>query len=116
MDELVVCQVCHRHVKQKDAACPFCRSAMPPLRAVALAGALVVGVAAGMSLAGCGESVALYGGPPYEQDGGLGGGGGEGGGGGSTTSTGSGGDTNTGGSGQGGAVAAYGPPPFDAGP
>ena len=64
VDKLVVCQVCHRHVKQGDGRCPFCRSAMPEARAsVLLAGAVAVGI--GLSLAAC-SAISTYGPPPYD--------------------------------------------------
>lgn len=95
MEKLVVCGVCHRHVKHRDAACPFCKSAISPVRgAVGLAGVVAVGLTLG--LAACTSS----------------GSGGSGGG----TTTGDGGALPAYGapawdSGAGGMVEAYGPPP-----
>lgn len=64
MEQLVLCQVCHRHVKSADVACPFCRSAMTRRRDAALraAGAVTFGLA--LSFAACGEGCAAYGLPP----------------------------------------------------
>jgi len=113
MDELVVCRGCHRHVKSADAVCPFCRRRMPARSARALAGAVALGI--GLSVAACGDSVALYGAPPPDDagTGGTAGSGGTTGTGGTTTGT----TTTTTSSGTGGgAVVAYGPPPpVDAG-
>jgi hypothetical protein len=85
MDQLIVCPVCHRHVKGADEACPFCRNTMPARTAAAIAGAAVVGLA--LTLAACSSSTTSGNG-----------------GGGTTVSTSA---SNTGG----GAVVMYGPPP-----
>ena len=86
MSELIVCEVCHRHVKGADAACPFCGSKIPEAqRSIGLAGAAVVGLA--IAIAACTSTT-----------GGSGGGG-------------AGGTTVDGGGHGGQPVAAYGPPP-----
>ena len=87
MNELVVCEVCHRHVKAKDDSCPFCSHGMATRNAtLGLAGAIVMSV--GLSLAACGEEasggagngtgsmIALYAGPPIHDASSQGGGGG----------------------------------------
>jgi hypothetical protein len=58
MRDLVVCEVCHRHVKGGDAACPFCRKPLPGAK-IAL-GVMTVGIA--LSVMAC------YGPPPREHD------------------------------------------------
>ena len=110
MDQLALCPTCRRHVKRRDASCPFCRTTMPA--AVALAGALVVGL--GLSMAACDRGVALYGAPPGGGD--TGGSTGSGGAGGEATTS-SGGSGGIGGGLEGGVDAAYAPPPppFDNG-
>ncbi len=62
---LCVCDGCGRHVREAEAACPFCgaaraRSEAPAAHAAAARAALVTAltVAAGLSLQAC------YGGPP----------------------------------------------------
>jgi hypothetical protein len=86
MSELVVCEVCHRHVKAKDERCPFCSHGMSARNsALGIAGAIVVTV--GLSLAACGDEAsggggtggnvtALYAGPPTADASTEGGGGG----------------------------------------
>lgn len=58
VERLVVCPGCQRHVKEHDARCPFCHHANAPsaARAVALVGAVAVGV--GLSFAACGGQTA----------------------------------------------------------
>lgn len=58
MCELIVCEVCRRHVKSADAACPFCRKPIPGAR-IAL-GVMAVGIAFSV--------MACYGPPPREWD------------------------------------------------
>lgn len=87
MDKLVVCQGCGRHVKEHEPQCPFCRRALvPPSGARAgIALAGVVAVGVGLSFASCSGQVAQ-----------------------SDAGADSGADV------DGGPVAAYGPPPWDA--
>ena len=47
MSRLVLCPVCHRHVKNNDDSCPFCRNTMPVRHALALAGAVVLAACSG---------------------------------------------------------------------
>lgn len=105
MSELVLCSVCHRHVKRTDAACPFCHGAMRTAAGVAAAAAVGIG----LTLAAC-NSTALYGAPYYGGAGGFAGG--AGGTAGEDAGTGGTGGANTGGANTGGgAITAYGPPP-----
>jgi hypothetical protein len=59
MDELVVCACCARHVKNSEAACPFCRTKRVRVLALAIASAAVV-VACNRDAG----PVAMYGAPP----------------------------------------------------
>lgn len=109
MSELVLCPVCHRHVKRADSACPFCRSTV---RAAGVGVVAVAAIGLGVAFTAC-ESTGAYGAP-----GGAGGYGGTGGTGGEVTGgTGGVGGGETGGANTGGgAITAYGPPPpVDAG-
>lgn len=83
MSALVACHACDRHVRAHEAACPFCsarREVTAPRAALArvssprlsraalfLAGA----AAASTTIAGCGPSNPVYGGPPVSVDGGA---------------------------------------------
>lgn len=58
MDKLVVCEGCRRHVKEHDAACPFCKRGLPRA-GLAIAAAVAVSVS---MAAACGT--AAYGPPP----------------------------------------------------
>jgi len=92
---LVPCPGCSRHVRAREAACPFCQAALPdtvrasspPRRVVARlsrAGMIAAGAtAAAIAVTGCGGSDAAppadagemfdasYGGPHYEEDSGA---------------------------------------------
>jgi hypothetical protein len=57
MSELVLCEVCHRHVKSTETACPFCSRSLPGKVAL---GVLAVGIAFSV--------MACYGPPPREFD------------------------------------------------
>lgn len=103
MSELILCPVCHRHVKRVDAACPFCRSTMRGAAGIAAMAVLTTG----MALVACSNDTGVYGGAPYGGEGGMVNGGSGGTGGDAIGGTGGIGGSNTGG----GAVAAYGPPP-----
>lgn len=112
MDSLVLCERCQRHVKRRDAACPFCKVRMPVRSVLGLAGALLVGVE--VSLTACGGSTrSLYAGPPG--GGGAGGLDSTGGRGGTTATLSSSSSSST--TDSGGMGGAYGPPPppFDDG-
>jgi hypothetical protein len=128
MNEFLVCTRCHRHVKLRDAVCPFCHAAMPRPTA-ALLGVLAVGV--GVTAAACGNAVALYGAPCTPEECGSSAGGsyagaggaagygghhvGHGGAGATTTSAGDAGGTGGAKGDGGGAQPGYGGPPMDAG-
>lgn len=108
---LTLCPSCHRHVKSRDARCPFCGTTMRLAASPAspVAGAMLIGL--GVALAGCsssdtptptqdattdsyaGEVTPLYGPPPDT---------------GADTTV---GDSTSNDTGDTGAVAAYGPPP-----
>lgn len=96
MEQLVVCGVCHRHVKHREAECPFCNSAMPAVcRTVGLAGVVAVGVT--LSLAACSSTITGSGGGGAAAS--------------STTPSGGGGGSVIPDGGFGGALADYAPPP-----
>ncbi len=72
-----VCESCSRHVRRESVECPFCGGAIPACapkarrarerRAVLFA----AGAAGALSLAGCGETVPVYGAPAPPIDAGL---------------------------------------------
>ncbi|MCC6216854.1 MAG: RING-HC finger protein [Polyangiaceae bacterium] len=114
MQELIVCEHCHRHHLASERECPFCRRPTPSA-ARGLTAAILFGM--GLTLTGCGGDTddGKTGGNVTGDsgtDGSAGGAGGQGSGGMGGIAPAYGPPPMGGTAGQGGMVAAYGPPPM----